>query len=229
MLGITLASTLAGAAIGAAAVVISGSDAALWLVARTTGLMSYLLLTMITVSGLMLSHPHRNAIRILSPASRLRTHIALTVFTLVFTVIHIVTLAVDPWANVGWAGALLPMGAQYRPVPVTVGLISLWAGVISGLTASVAGRGTGRVWRPLHKFAGVAWIAAWLHGVFAGSDTGQLVWMYIVTGILVVAVAAWRYSSSRRGPTRRKAQAANPTMTLLQGQPGQSTPHGWAS
>lgn len=206
VLGVTIAAVFSGAAIGIVTVLVTGSDAHLWLIARATGLMSYALLTVVTISGLLLAVPHRGAVRFLAPATRLRTHIIVTIFALVFTVIHIVVLAIDPWANVGWAGALLPFGAEYRPVPVTVGLMSLWAGIISGVTAGFAGRGTGRWWRPLHRLAGVAWVLAWLHGVFAGSDTGALLGMYAITGLLVIVLATWRYSAGRR--SRIVARAA---------------------
>ena len=208
VLGVTAAAVVTGAAVGAVAVLVGDSDAHLWLIARATGLMSYALLTIVTISGLLLAIPHRAIVRFMAPAARLRLHIVMTVFALVFTVIHIVVLAVDPWANVGWMGAVLPFGADYRPVPVTLGLISLWAGVISGVTAGLAGRGTGGWWRPLHRLAGAAWILAWLHGVFAGSDTAPLAGMYAVSGLLVIVLATWRYSVGRRN--RRTAPPAIP-------------------
>ncbi len=209
VLEITVAAVVTGAAVGVVTVLAGDSDAHLWLIARATGLMSYALLTIVTISGLLLAAPHRRALRFLTPATRLRAHIIVTVFTLVFTVIHIVVLAIDPWANVGWAGALLPFGAEYRPVPVTVGLIALWAGVISGVTAGFAGRGTGTWWRPLHRLAGVAWILAWLHGIFAGSDTPALLGMYALTGLAVILVAAWRYSASRHASRQDRATAVS--------------------
>ena len=193
-----IAAAFTGAGLGVVAVLLEGSDAELWLVARASGLMSYALLTVVTVTGIVLSMPHRAVLRWWAPVLRLRTHIALTVFALAFTVLHIVVLAVDPWAKVGWAGALLPLGAEYRPVPVTLGLISLWAGLIAGVSAALAGRGTGGWWRRLHRLAAVAWILAWLHGVFAGSDTAPLMGMYAVTGLAVILAATLRYSAARR-------------------------------
>ena len=56
-----------------------------------------------------------------SSAVRIRTHVSLSVFTLVFTVLHIVVLATDKYAGVGWWGAFVPMGSTYRPLPVTLG------------------------------------------------------------------------------------------------------------
>lgn len=203
--GFALAAGLTGAALGWAWSVLSGADMGLWLTARATGMLSYLLLTAVTVMGLLLAHPGRSGWSrfgrtALSTATRLRVHVALTVFALVFLVLHIVVLALDPWAEVGWAGALLPFGSEYRPLAVTLGLLSLWAGLISGVTAGLAGRTGWRIWRPLHRVAALAWILAWLHGVFAGSDSGTWMPMYVVTGVGVLALAAWRYSSAAPRP-----------------------------
>lgn len=198
--GLALAAGLTGGALGWAWSVLSGADMGLWVTARATGMLSYLLLTAVTAMGLALAHPRRSAWSRPSPATRLRVHVGLTVFALVFLVLHIVVLALDPWAEVGWSGALLPFGSEYRPLAVTLGLLSLWAGLISGLTASLASRTGWRIWRPLHRFAALAWILAWLHGVLAGSDAGAWMPKYVVTGVAIVALAAWRYSSSAPRP-----------------------------
>lgn len=210
---VTLSAALTGVALGLVIVSLLGADAGMWLVARSSGITAYLLLTLVTITGLLLAHPNRSAVRWLSPTARIRSHVVLTIFTLAFILVHIVVLALDPWAKVGWAGALLPFGADYRPLPVTLGLLSLWAGLIAGVSAGFAGRFTGRWWRPLHRLAGVAWILAWVHGVLAGSDTGPLAAMYAVTGIAVMTAAAWRYSQARH---RTRHPLARPTAVPIE-------------
>jgi predicted ferric reductase len=195
-LAIGIAAGVSGALLGYAWSVYSGADMGMWVLARASGLVSYVLLTAVTVMGLLLARPPRRAIRILGHAQRLRLHVVLTIFALVFTVLHVVVLALDPWAQVGWAGALLPFGSEYRPLPVTLGLLALWSGVISGATASLAGRGLGRIWLPLHRLAAASWVLAWLHGVLAGSDTGTWLWMYVLTGLLVVVLVVRRVTAA---------------------------------
>ena len=56
------------------------------------------------------------------------------------TVLHIVVLATDKYAGVGWWGSFVPMGATYRPLPVTLGVIGLYAGLAAGITAAVKAR-----------------------------------------------------------------------------------------
>ena len=86
----------------------------------------------------------------------------------------------------------MPFGSAYRPLPVTLGLLALWSGLISGVTAGLAGRGLGRMWLPLHRLAAAGWVLAWLHGVLAGSDTPAWLWMYVVTGAAVLILVVRR-------------------------------------
>lgn len=201
VLGVGVSAAATGAAVGLAWSTLTGDSMGLWLTARVTGLVSYLLLTAVTLMGLALAHPARSRWTWPSPASRLRVHAALTVFTLALIAIHIVVLVLDPWAQVGWAGALLPFGSDYRPLAVTLGLLSLWAGLIAGASAALAGRTGWRLWRPLHRVAAATWVLAWLHGVLAGSDTAAWLPLYAATGLAVMATAVWRYTSRSARPT----------------------------
>ena len=203
---IAVAAALSGVLTGFVWQQIDDEKMALWLVARAAGASAMVLLTAATLAGILLSHPGRARLRWPSPATRLRLHVSLTVFTLVFTVLHVVVLAVDPYAKVGWAGALLPMGAADRPVPVTLGVIALWAGIAAGLSAALAGRVTIKWWRGLHRLAALAWVAAWAHAVLVGSDTGPWVIAYVAMGVAVLGAAWWRYAA--KGPAE---DAADPT------------------
>ncbi len=164
-----------------------------WLLARAGGLTSYLLLVALVCTGMVLAHPWRSRISRPATATRLRIHAALATGTLVFTVLHVVALAVDEHAGVGWAGVLLPMASSYRPVPVTLGVIGLYAGLVAGLTASMAGRFAARIWWPVHKAAAISLVLVWAHSVLAGSDTPALLTLYLGTGGLVLALAVSRY------------------------------------
>jgi len=95
----------------------------------------------------------------------------------------------------GWWGAVVPMGASYRPVAVTLGVVGAWSGLLAGGTAALAGRLPARVWWPIHKVAVVSLVLVWMHGVLGGGDTSALRWLYILTGLLVAAVALSRYAA----------------------------------
>jgi len=190
-----LSAGLTGVLVGRAAKAVSHNRMAPWIVGRAAGLSAYLLLVVLVLLGLLLSHPGRSRMRRPSSATRIRVHAVVAMLVLALTALHVVVLATDRFAGVGWWGALLPMRASYRPVPVTLGVIGVWAGLLAGLTAALAGRLPARAWWPIHKVAGVSFVLAWLHGVLAGGDAHALRWIYVGTGLLVAAAAASRYSA----------------------------------
>ncbi len=181
--------------IGRSVASLSGNPKAPWVLGRAAGITSYLLLVALVVLGLVLAHPWRDRLRWAPPAVRLQVHVWLASFTAAFTILHVVVLATDPWAGVGWSGALLPMAATYRPMPVTLGVVGLWSGLLSGVTAAMAGRLLGRLWWPVHKVAAVALALVWAHGMLAGSDSRSLLALYLGTGALVLGLAVSRYAA----------------------------------
>jgi len=216
------ASAVAGGAttwwLGRAAAAVSGNRTAPWIVGRASGITAYLLLVAVVSAGLLLAHPWRTRLSRPNQVTRIRLHVALTTFTLAFTVLHVVVLATDRYAGVGWRGAVLPMGAQFRPVAVTLGLIGLYSGLLSGATALLAGRVTARIWWPLHKAALLALVLIWAHAVLAGSDSPALVVGYVVTAAGILALAATRYMATTPGdrlavahPPAEGPPAARPT------------------
>jgi hypothetical protein len=188
-----------GVLVGTAAGSLSGNRMAPWIVGRAAGLSAYGLLVALVLLGLVLSHPWRSRWRRPSSATRIRVHVVLAVLVLALTVLHVVVLATDRFAGVGWWGAVLPMRASYRPVPVTLGVVGAWAGLLAGVTAALAGHLPARAWWPIHKVAAGSLVLAWLHGVLAGGDTYALRWIYVGTGLVVVLVALSRYAARTAG------------------------------
>jgi hypothetical protein len=204
VLASTVSAALTAGLIGRAAQSLAGNRMAPWILGRAAGVCSYLLLVTLVLTGLVLSHPWRSRVRRPATATRIRIHLLLAVFTLLFTVGHVVVLATDRYAAVGWAGALLPMHAGYRPIATTLGLLGLWSGLLAGLTAALSGRLPFTLWWPIHKVAAVGLVLVWLHGVLGGGDTRALLAMYLITGALVLAVALSRYAA--RTPADRVAE-----------------------
>lgn len=187
---------LTGVLVGRAVQHVRGNPMAPWILGRASGIAAYLLLVAVVLLGLVLAHPGRAALGGSGPA-RIRIHLALALFALCFTVLHVVVLATDRYAGVGWAGAALPFGAAYRPAAVTLGVVGLWTGVLAGATAALAGHLPRRWWWPVHKAAASALVLVWAHGVLAGSDSPALLWLYVGSGSLVLGAAVWRYLGRR--------------------------------
>jgi hypothetical protein len=194
---LAVSGAVTGAFAGLVYTKVRGDRMAPWILGRATGVVGYLLLVMLVLVGLTLSHPRRAAGGRSAPA-RMRVHVTLAVLTLAALVLHVVILATDRYAGVGWAGTFLPMQASDRPVAVTLGVLGTWVGILSGISAALAGRLALRLWFPLHRIAGVSFVLVLLHGLLAGSDSRALLSMYVISGGLVLAVAGHRYLARGR-------------------------------
>jgi predicted ferric reductase len=194
-LATALSAAVTGVLIGTAIGVVEGNRMAPWIVARATGISAYLLLVLLVLLGLLLSHPWRTRVARPSPSTRIRLHIVLAALTFALTIAHIVVLATDRFAGVGWWAAVRPMQSSYRPAAVTLGVLGAWAGLVVGSTAVLAGHLPRRLWWRVHKVAIVALLLIWLHGVLAGGDTAVLRWLYLSTGGLIAAIALSRYAA----------------------------------
>ncbi len=164
----------------------------IWLGARAAGFTALVLLAAQVAFGLVLSHPTNKSTWRLS--KRLFPwHEHAWIFTLAFTAIHVVSIIVDEYANVGLLGALVPGLSAYRTVPVAVGTLALYALLITGLTARFTRLLPSGWWLRLHRLGLAVLALAWMHGVLAGTDTSGLGWLYGATFALVALAAAYRY------------------------------------
>jgi sulfoxide reductase heme-binding subunit YedZ len=169
-----------------------------WTVARTAGLVAYGLLWLLTVLGLVRSHPRLQKVG----AHLLPWHQWLGLFTLAFVVVHAAAIVVDPYAGVGLLGALWPGLSSYRTIPVAMGTTGLWALALVGLTARFGQRWLGGIWRSIHRGAMAAFVLGFFHAVLVGSDTPWLATWYAVSGGFVWCLALSRYWVAAAEPER---------------------------
>jgi predicted ferric reductase len=164
----------------------------LWLAARSTGVVAYLLLTFQVILGLILSHPTNKSTWKLSKAL-FPWHDQLWIFIVAFLGVHVVSIVLDPYAGVGFGGAFVPGLSEYRSAPVALGTLALYAFLITTLTARYTRLLPPGMWLTVHRVAWVVIALAWSHGVLAGTDSGALTPMYLITGLAVLGAAGYRY------------------------------------
>ena len=164
----------------------------LWVTARALGLASYLSLTALVLLGIWLRHPWRFRYPLGHAETRLRVHAALAVATLVLVLGHLVSLAADTFAGVGWRGALIPGASHYRTIPVALGVIAWFALIVFGASAGLAGRRGTKHWLLVHHGASLTFVVVWLHATLAGTDSIRLRLFYAVTGLAFVLLTVSR-------------------------------------
>lgn len=178
-----------------------------WVLGRGLGIASYLALTALTSIGLWQRHPAAQRWRWPAPLVRMRAHAALAAATVVLILGHVIALVLDSFAGVGVLGAVVPGASGFKSLAVALGTVSLYLAVLVGATAALAGRLTGRIWRPIHATAVAVFGLAWAHGLLAGSDAPRLRLMYAVTGAVVALLVVTR----RLVPIGSRALERRPT------------------
>jgi predicted ferric reductase len=163
-----------------------------WYLARASGFTLYLLFWFTVVSGLGMTTKLLGALG--RDGAHWLVHRYATELAFVALVVHILALALDPVVPLGVAGVLLPFVSAVRQPWTDLGIISAW-----GMLAVAVSYGMRRVlggtgWRALHYAAFPLWFGGLLHGVGAGSDTGEF-WalgVYLPTASVVICLSLYR-------------------------------------
>lgn len=163
---------------------------ALWYLARASGVVSLVLLTLVVVLGIVTRA--RGSLGSLTGNSRLvvvSLHRSASLLAVAFLGIHITTLMFDPYAQLKLVDLVVPFTSSYRPLFVGLGALALdllGALVITSLLRQRIGR---RVWRAVHWLAYGLWPVALLHGIGSGTDRSRS-WMIGIDVACVLAVLA---------------------------------------
>jgi predicted ferric reductase len=180
----------------------ASSVQAMWYITRAAGIMSYLLLWLSTVWGLAVSN------KILDPVlHRMFTydfHQFISLLAIGFIGLHIVVLLADQYLPFSVAQILVPFAAPYRPVWVGLGTIGLYLTLLVSITFYIRKWIGQKTFRMIHLVSYLAFIAAALHGLFAGTDSPLITVraMYLVTTLSVVFLTVYRIVMSKRLSSR---------------------------
>jgi hypothetical protein len=186
---------------GYAVAAVAGSAGALkllpWVLGRGLGIAGYLALVAMTGTGLWLARAPERRGRFSGP-TLIWTHVWLAALTAVLVTGHIVALALDTHVAIGWTGTLVPGKSGFRPLAIGLGTVGLYLGLLAAGAIGLAGRLRRLPWLPLHRLASLSFMAVWLHGMLAGSDTAALRPLYVVTGAGLAALwTAARFKGNR--------------------------------
>jgi len=167
-------------------------DQVLWFVTRGSGVVSLLIVTASVCLGLltMARFRHESWPRFFN----LEMHRRISLLAIVFTVVHVTAAVLDPFAKLGLAAAIVPLASTYRPLPVAMGVVSMYLFIALIITGLLRSRMPQPLWRAIHWTSYAMWPMALLHGITAGTDTFTP-WMLGIDLVCVAAVAlslAWR-------------------------------------
>ena len=181
----------------------------IWIVARSTGTAALVALVLSVLSGMAL---RSGALAWLSHNRGVRAvHDLTSVLWLPLAIAHVVALMLDPYAKIGFADLIVPFLVSYGSLAIGLGTISLQLIVVVLISTWLRSSLTQQGWLAIHRLSYVAFVAAFAHGLLAGTDLAQpllsaLAW---ITAAVLAIVGFRRLTASRgrQSPARSKTVA----------------------
>ncbi|HEY8678595.1 MAG TPA: ferric reductase-like transmembrane domain-containing protein [Candidatus Dormibacteraeota bacterium] len=189
----------------------------LWYTTRGAGMVLLIFMTVSVVLGILTTSRWGTA-----GTPRLVTsglHRNLSLLTLVFLALHIVTAIADSFAHLGLRDAVIPFVSAYRPIWLGVGVLGAELFVAVVITSLLRRHLGYQLWRLTHWVSYASWPLALVHGLGTGSDT-RAGWALALTALCVFAVLlslAWRLAAGapRTEPVRLAAVGVTTFFTVL--------------
>jgi sulfoxide reductase heme-binding subunit YedZ len=116
-------------------------------------------------------------------------HRNLTLLSIVFVALHVVTTVADGYAPIGLKDALIPFASPYRPVWLGLGAVAFDLLLALVVTSYLRRHIGARLWRGVHWLAYVSWPVALVHSLGTGSDA-RATWLVALGAVCLAAVAA---------------------------------------
>ncbi len=185
--------------------------AALWYVGRGTGVTALVLFSLVVVLGIVTrsGRPLPGLPRFAVAA----VHRTASLTAMGFLALHVLTLLLDPYAQLRLEDAVLPFRSVYRPAWQGLGTVALDLVLLLVASSVLRHRIGPRAWRWLHWGAYLCWPAAVAHAVGTGTDGGSG-WLATVVATCAAAVGAagiWRLAGRRFEPDAPVVRVPPPT------------------
>lgn len=193
-----------------------------WYFARATGVLSFILLTIVVIHGLIISS--RAFIRVYPAAIALETHRFLSWAAFGTVVLHFGSFLFDDFMRMSVAEIFIPFLLQrdfktalgYDIGQMTaLGIIAFYLIVILVLTSEFRSKMSAKLWRTIHYSSFVAYPLFLIHGILTGTDSREW-WMqvmYILSGVSVFGLIVTRIIFRNILPKIRARRAAAQAVT----------------
>jgi hypothetical protein len=139
-----------------------------WYVARSGGILAWVMLSAGVIWGLLLST--RVLGRRPRPAWLLDLHRFLGACAVVFTAIHVIAIVADSYVHFGLADVLVPFASSWHPVAVAWGIVSLYLLAAVEITSLLRRHLSRHAWHLVHLASLPLFLTATFHGLSSGTD-----------------------------------------------------------
>jgi len=171
-----------------------------WYVARAGGLVSFGLLTLAVLAGVLLAGRAR-----LGGWPRFAVedvHRFLGLLAGTFLGVHVLGILADGYLGLPLSALVVPGLSSYRPLATALGVVGAELLLALAVTNRLRGRLAYTTWRRLHMLNFAVWILALAHGITAGtdSDTSWAITVYLLASGSVAGACVWRLLRVYRAP-----------------------------
>lgn len=182
-----------------------------WVVIRGSGLVAFGLLAGATIWGLLVST------KVLGRATGAKGvtwfHEALGIASVLATLVHLVALSVHDYIEFTWADILIPGRSSWEPQAVAFGILAFYGAVIVAASFYVKRFIGQRVWRAIHFGSLGVFLAALVHGLMSGTDTGETAAtvLYTASATAVLVLVVIRVAQEMSPPARKPRRSSEPS------------------
>ncbi len=148
-----------------------------WYMTRAAAFSAYIAMTAAIMLGMLRTIARGAGERLSWIVDEL--HQFTTLMGFLFVMVHLVTLYLDPFLPFSLLNFVVPINEPYAPTAVTYGIFGLYTLLIIQFSSWFRTRISYRLWRALHYLTFVCFGLVTIHGIQAGSDSGET-WMRAV-------------------------------------------------
>lgn len=175
---------------------------ALWYASRATGVVCLVLFSLVAILGILVNRQGR--LPGLPRFAVTGLHRNLSLLTVAFLGIHIVTAIADGYVDIPWFSTIVPFTSGYERLWIGLGTVTvdLFAAVL--VTSLLRDRLTPSVWRAVHWLSYVSYPVVVVHSMGASKDlrSGWLLALTMATVFAVVTAIAYRVLDARAAVAR---------------------------
>lgn len=166
-----------------------------WMVSRSTGLGSMVLLSASGVTGMLTARTGggsavRDVARGVREAVRLGVHRSLSLVGVVFLATHVLTAVLDKsFTNVSAWAVFVPLASRYETIGVTLGTVAADALILVMVTSILRPRLPESWWKPVHNLTYACLLLALVHGLVM-REPGDVITPVVLTGCVLALATA---------------------------------------
>jgi sulfoxide reductase heme-binding subunit YedZ len=180
-----------------------------WVFARSAGTAALVALVLSVLSGMALRSgalawlSHNRAVQ--------QLHYVTSVVWVPLAVAHVIALMLDPYSRIGFVDVIVPFLVPYGSFAIGLGTVSLELIIVVLVSTWMRSSLSPQGWLAIHRLSYVAIVAAFAHGLLAGTDFAQplvsaVVWL---TASMVIVVGFRRLKTSRAAQKETRPAASS--------------------